>query len=106
MPLMGLLVTLAVFASIAVALLAIVPGFRIRFWSIAVFMLCEYAGAAAFSVIYARLVATPSGALTSTSAVLGYFAGALASAIILGILVVWLLTRLIRKTQPDAPHKA
>ena len=84
MPLMGLLVTATLFSAIAVAVLSLVPRFRVRLWSVAAFVLSEYAGAAVFSMIYTPLVATPSGELTSRVAVLGYFAGVFISAIAAG----------------------
>jgi hypothetical protein len=107
MPLMGLLVTATLFSTIAVAVLAIVPCFRVRLWSVVVFVLSEYAGAATFSIIYARLVATTAGELTSSLAVLGYFAGVFASGIAGGVLVVWLTTRiLVRYAQRGSLPKA
>src|SRR5437016_4775790 len=103
MPLMGLLVTATLFSTIAVVILALVPRFRLRPWSVVVFVLSEYAGAAAFSIIYALLVATPSGELKSSIAVLGYFAGVFVSAIAAGIVVVWLATLVLaRYTHHDA----
>jgi len=107
MPLMGLLVTATLFSAIAIAVLALVPRFRVCLWSVAAFVLSEYAGAAAFSMIYTPLVATPSGELTSRVAVLGYFAGVFISAIAAGILVVWLATLVIvRYAHHDATPKA
>jgi hypothetical protein len=81
MPLMGLLVTATLFSTIAVTVLALVPRFRVCLWSVVVFVLSEYAGAAGFSMIYTPLVARPSGELTSRVAVFGYFAGVFISAI-------------------------
>jgi hypothetical protein len=107
MPLMGLLMTATLFSMIAVAVLALVPRFRVRLWSVVVFALSEYAGASAFSMIYASLVGTPSGELKSTIAVLGYFAGVSVSAISAGLLMVWLATLVIvRYTHHDATSKA
>ena len=107
MPLMGLIITATLFSAIAVAVLAVIPRFRIRVWSVVVFVLCEYAGAALFSMIYTPRVATPSGELTGTAAILGYFAGAFTSAIASGIIVLWLLTLVFpRNAQHDAAQKA
>src|SRR2546421_10766770 len=107
MPLMGLLVTATLFSTIAVAVLALVPRFRVRLWSVVVFVGSEHTGAAAFSMIYTPLVATPSGELTSRVAVLAYFAGACLAAIAAGIFVVWFATLIIvRYAQHDAPPKA
>jgi hypothetical protein len=107
MPLMGLLLTAAAFSIIAVIMLALIPGLRVRLWSVVAFVLCEYAGATAFSMIYTPRFATGSGELTTRAAVLGYFAGAFASAVILGIVVVSLVTFILaRYKQRDATRKA
>ncbi len=95
MPLMGLLLTSALFSAIGAIALAAIPRLRIRVWSLILFVLSEYAGAAAFSIFYTPRFATPDGQLTTRAAVLGYFAGVFSCAIIAGTLVVWLATVII-----------
>ena len=97
MPLFGLLISATLFSAIAVLVLAVIPGLRVRVWSVLVFVLCEYAGAAAFSMFYTPRFATPAGELTTRAAVLGYFGGVFASAAVAGIVAVSLLTFIIAR---------
>ncbi len=97
MPLMGLIFTTAVFSVIAVIMLSLIRPLGLHAWSFIVCVLCEYAGAGAFSMIYTPLIADPSGELHSGIAVVLYFLGALLSAAATGILVVWLVTLILRR---------
>ena len=107
MPLMGLLLTATIFSAIAFVMLSLIPGLRVRLWSILLFVLSEYAGAAGWSMFYTPRFATPSGELTTPAAVVGYFAGVFACAIFLGVVVVSLVTVTIgRYTHRDATTKA
>ena len=94
---MGFIFTAIIFSIIAVVALSLIPQLGLHAWSFIVFVLCEYGGAAGFSVVYTPLVADPSGELHSRVTVVCYFLGAVLSAAATGILIVWLISVVLRR---------
>lgn len=65
MPLMGLIFTAMIFSVIAGALVSLIPQLGLHTWSFIVFVVCEYAGAAGFSMVYTPLAAAGGGSARS-----------------------------------------
>jgi hypothetical protein len=88
-PLLGFVVSAALFAALGAALLRVTGLRRVRPLLLGAFVAAGMVGALAYAAVYGALVAGPSRVLESRGAVIGLLAGLP----IVGTVTGWLVTR-------------
>jgi hypothetical protein len=97
----GLICSACIFSALAALVLWLSPRLEIRWWTLLIFVLFEYAGALGWSLLCRRLFAEPDGELRGALRIWIYITGVPFFAIFCGWLATFSVAFIFRRHTPD-----